>query len=242
MALQRATASSILEGQRWFYTKLQDDAKNAASHKNMAALLMGQNRIEMAVRHYEAALKINATDPSLSNDMGVALMALGKHNRAREFFQQALDVSPNGEYHAAHTNMAALFAKNGDWRHALKHCQEALRLNPNDAAAQRNIARIYMKSGRTKEALYANERALALSGGHGGRGSTTHARAAVQAIALGYTDRGQSHNLKARRLGGRQFAFTAYHPDDRVRSRPDFERLLTDDELQKRSSHHGRLV
>ena len=127
MALQRATASSILDGQRWFYTKLQADARNAASHKNMAALLMGQNRVEMAVRHYEAALKINATDPSLSNDMGVALMSLGKNDRAREFFQQALDLSPNGEYHAAHTNMAALFAKKGDWRHALKHCQEALR-------------------------------------------------------------------------------------------------------------------
>jgi len=240
MARAGARALGVGGATDYYVAKLKEDPQNAASHKNLAALLMGQGRVKQAVRHYEAALKFDTRNAALSNDMGVALIALGKDDRAREFFSQALDLSPGREYHAAHTNLAALFARKSDWRHALYHCQEALRLKPDDAAAERNIARILDKLGRTTEALYANQKALRMS--TDGQASITHQRAAVQAIALGYNDKAHKHQDAARRFGGRHYHFNLFHADDRVQGRADFERILSDSELQKRTADHGHML
>ena len=75
-----------------------------------------------------------------------------------------------------------------------------------------------------------------------GQASITHQRAAVQAIALGYNDKAHKHQDAARRFGGRHYHFNLFHADDRVQGRADFERILSDSELQKRTADHGHML
>ena len=214
---------------RYFTQRLQKDPKEAMSHHNMAVLLLSQGRTEQAVKFYEVALMANGTNPGLSNDMGLALMKKGNVKRATQFFHQALELVPHGDYAPAHTNLATIYAKKGEYVKAIKHCEEAARLDPRNAAVQRNRARVLQELGRTKEACFANQKALALD-----MRDDTFQRAAVQSIALGKTEQGLQYSMMSRTLGNRNFDFKVYSQHDRIKVRPKAEHIMTDAELKGR--------
>ena len=65
--------------------------------------------------------------------------------------KKALEADP--EYALAHFNMANLYDERGDYRRALKHYHEAVRLSPTYADAHYNLALLYQGSGQVMEAV-----------------------------------------------------------------------------------------
>ena len=64
----------MTESMEYFVQQLQQTPKDAQLHRNVAALLLGQRRIDRALKHYEIAIQNDKTNPGISNDMGIALL------------------------------------------------------------------------------------------------------------------------------------------------------------------------
>jgi len=187
----------------WFVAELQKNPKDSRSHRNLAALLLADGRIEKALQHYEVAIQNEPRNPGLSNDMGVALLKAGNKSRAKLFFEQAIDLAGDKGCSQAHMNIASLYANQGDWNRALDHCNETLRLTPRNAAAHRNKAKVLDRLCMTAEAVMHNEMACQLErGSRSAENVATYSQIGVQLTALGRSKNALNYTHASRRLRG----------------------------------------
>ena len=92
------------------------------------------------------------------SNLGNAYKALGRHEDAARFYEEALKRDPNQS--EAFNNLAALDLEAGRVASAVTACEAALRLNPNFADALNNLGSARSKLGQHAEALALFERAV----------------------------------------------------------------------------------
>lgn len=68
--------------------------------------------------------------------------------------------------HLAHAHLADLLLRNGRIEEAIQHCEEAIRIRPNDADAQNNLGLAYLQLGNVPRAVPHLEKALQVKPGH----------------------------------------------------------------------------
>ena len=90
--------------------------------------LMLQNRVDEAIKVYDAALAIDADLPQSHYNKGDALAALGDFDQARRYFEHAVRVYP--DYAAAIAGLASLALRRGEIEVAAELSQRALVLQP----------------------------------------------------------------------------------------------------------------
>ena len=72
---------------------LEMDANFAPAHLNLGNVLLAQQRMEQALRHYEEAARLAPGNPGLQNNRGMVLRYLGRPAEACEAFREALAAS-----------------------------------------------------------------------------------------------------------------------------------------------------
>lgn len=109
-------------------------------HKNGRKLaLLGQ--FNDAIVEYENASRTrgysNEKQAELNNDMGVALLSLGKAHQAQRQFEQALHNNPS--FLAAYNNLGMALCVEHDYRRARTAFQQALKLQPGNSYASTKL-------------------------------------------------------------------------------------------------------
>lgn len=121
---------------------------------------------DLALASYEAALAKRPDDPEILNNMGQALVRLGRVDEALGRFERASALSP--EKWAYRFNLAHTAAQLGQWDRAVAEYREAERLFPSDYATVFNLAMALHKKGDEPAAIAEFQKAIQLAPGETG--------------------------------------------------------------------------
>jgi tetratricopeptide (TPR) repeat protein len=112
---------------------------NALAEHNLGSYLLdAPGRLPEAIRHLQAALRINPDSASAHSDLGSALARTGRTMEAIPEFQAALRLNPNSAI--VHNNLANALLDTGRRFDAIAEYRYALSLDPGYADARRNLA------------------------------------------------------------------------------------------------------
>ena len=141
-----------------------DVEKNPAdfeAHYNLAAMLQAKDKLEAAIREYEAAVRLRPQDAAANNGLGAALVAAGHPEQSVEYLQAALKARP--DYFEAHYNLGFALAGQDDFAGAAEQFRLALNLQPGDANVEANLGAALAQMGRLAEAKLHFEHALQIN-------------------------------------------------------------------------------
>ena len=148
MALQEALARHNVE----------KNPSDFEAHYNLAAMLQAKDKLDPAIREYEAAVRLRPQDAAANNALGAALVAAGHPQQGVEYLQTALKSRP--DYFDAHYNLGFALAGQSDFQGASEHFRLALQLQPQDASVEANLGAALAQMGRFSEAKSHFEHAL----------------------------------------------------------------------------------
>ena len=123
------------------------------AHHNLGAseLTAPTGRLDQAVGHLQAALRLNPRYADAHNSLGVAMKQKGRLDEAATHYEEAIRLRP--EFAAAHNNLGAVRYLQDKLDQAEAHYRKALELNARYPDAQRNLGLVLARSGRSAEAL-----------------------------------------------------------------------------------------
>lgn len=120
------------------------------SHEALGIEYFKKQQFDLAVREFEAAALENPNSPSVLNNLGLALKALGREGAAEESYRKALAMAP--EEVKAMNNLAILLEKQNRLGEAKGLYEKALALNPEFPEAHLNFAVFQEREGNFEEA------------------------------------------------------------------------------------------
>ena len=139
-----------------FRNALARDPLNAeAAHQ--LGLVIAMDSPEEALRHFEAALKVNPSDPAVLVDYGVALAEAGRASDAATQMELALE---RGATESIRFNLGVVYAELGRLRDARRTFLKVLENEPGHLAATISMARLELQENNPLEARRYAERAL----------------------------------------------------------------------------------
>lgn len=97
-------------------------------------------QLEAALIHFEESLRLSPTDAQVRNSTGFVLRALGRLDEAEN--QLRISLSLDAASPVTHANLGALLAAKGQRAAAIRHFEEALRIQPVFPQAQRDLDEI----------------------------------------------------------------------------------------------------
>jgi protein O-mannosyl-transferase len=178
----------------WAHALAHGAATSATAHYNLALVLVHQGKLEAAVAHGAAAIRLDPRDVAAYNIMGVALERQGKLDAAAARCSDALRLDPNNLN--AHYNLGIIFSRQGNFRAAEDHYAHALRLNPGFAAAYHNLGVDCFRQGKLADAEAYYTEALRLDPAR----VDTHANLGVVLSHGGRFEEAEAHYVEALRL------------------------------------------
>ena len=98
------------------------------------------------------------------NNLGKALEAEGKKEKAITHYLAAIETNPN--FSIGHYNLGVIMSAQGKHEEAITHYLAAIKTNPNFDDAYYNLANLYIKQRKTEEAIDNYRRAIQISPDH----------------------------------------------------------------------------
>lgn len=131
-------------------------------------LLAGQKayasgNIDAAAQRLQAAVDANPNDHRALNDLGQALVRVGRTKDALPYLDKAVELSPDSWTYQF--NRARAYAQLKEWGQAIEGYRAAAQLFPDDYATQYNMAKALQASGNLSGALAGYEKAIQLAPG-----------------------------------------------------------------------------
>jgi serine/threonine-protein kinase len=141
-----------------------------------------------SIRYLQAALAIRPRTALVHDDLGLALLGVGRTDDAIKHFEQALRIDP--EFVNAHNSLGFALATRGRLDEAIAHYRQALRNDPMLAAAHSNLGGALIAQGRYDEALEHLQEAVRIDPrfpqAHGHLYTVLKARGGPQAVIAHY--------------------------------------------------------
>lgn len=135
---------------------LRATPNNVQVLNNLGYSLYLDGNYRAAVKRLKHAVKLAPNDQRTLNNLALAQSRLGKYDEAYKTFERA-----GGEINAR-LNTAAMLERAGRDAEAIKHYEDARRLDPNSTTALRRLADLYARTGRREEAEAAGRALLAV--------------------------------------------------------------------------------
>ena len=134
----------------WIDTIKKNPASWLAQH-NLGFILAGQGKLDEAVAHYRAAIKLKPDLEEAHNNLGMALARQGKLDEAILHYREAVKFRP--DYVKAYCNLGLALAEQGKLDEAILYYRVALELNPGIAETRNNLGIALARQGKFNEAL-----------------------------------------------------------------------------------------
>jgi tetratricopeptide (TPR) repeat protein len=140
---------------------------NYFAHASLADLLMRRGRVNEAIEHSEAALRIRPNDADAQNNLGLALLQNGEPNRAVAHFEKTLEINPG--HMNAEVNLAWVLATSSDdstrnGTRAVQLAEDVMnRAGHANAIVLRTLAAAYAEVGRFNDAIAAAQQAIEIA-------------------------------------------------------------------------------
>jgi len=139
---------------------LRLEPDNPTAHYNLACFL-ATHGLDMAVDHFEESL---ALDPEYSDahlNLGLAFADLGRIDDALREMRTAVELAPDDAY-TRHELAALLMDELADYRAAIPHLKEVVRLEPEEYEGHLDLGICYAQKGFCDEALRCYQRSAEL--------------------------------------------------------------------------------
>jgi tetratricopeptide (TPR) repeat protein len=146
LGVLRGRQQRYSEAEVLFRRLLQLDAKSVASHRNLAAALFAQDKVDEAVEQYQIALNLDPRDPQLKVELARVQVGRGNFSAALA----ALDSMPRAQpsQGATPVKVAALLGLN---RH--REAEEEIRQVRNSPEAAMELAEVFLAANLPTDAL-----------------------------------------------------------------------------------------
>lgn len=216
-------AQVVLAGSRHALAATPD---SAVQQERVGNDLVAVGRLNQAIRHLEAAVRIAPDRASAHYRLGTVLAMTGSAAGAMQSYRRALDLQP--DFVEAHNNLGGLLHLAGDLRGAARHYRRTLALDPAHANAHFNLGNILLGAERFAEAEIEFRGTLAVrpafADAHVGLGRALAARGKIAAAVEAYSaavrlnpNLAEAHGLLARALARQAgSAEVAEKPGDRA--------------------------
>jgi tetratricopeptide (TPR) repeat protein len=135
---------------------------SASLHVNLGYSLMKNGRPEEAIKHYQAALRLDPGNVNAHFNLGSLLMSQGQTAAGGESFRRVIALRPN--HSRAHFALAGLAAEAGHFKEAMDHYQEAINADPEFAEAYVRVGMLLATRNRFDMAIDYYRHALGLQG------------------------------------------------------------------------------
>ncbi|HYQ72181.1 MAG TPA: tetratricopeptide repeat protein, partial [Gammaproteobacteria bacterium] len=119
---------------------------NYVVHAGLAKLYEKQGDAGAALEHYEKAVQFKADFVFARLRIAYLLLAQERHDEARLQCEAVLRLNPR--QYRAHTALGMILKQQGDYRQAMQHFSEALRLEPGDRVAEENLQQLRAQVGK----------------------------------------------------------------------------------------------
>ena len=135
------------------------------NHLSLGFVFYERGYFEQAASYFRQAVKDNPKSAEALYGLGSAYLQQQEASRARECFQQALqlDAGYPGTVPNTWNNLGILAARSGDVTAAIEDFQQALKIDPDHSIALQNLGNAYRQKKQWPEAEGAFQHALALN-------------------------------------------------------------------------------
>jgi Tfp pilus assembly protein PilF len=113
--------------------------------------------------HLKKAIKLKPDYSDAYNYLGFVYFGDGKVEEAIKYYHKALENELYMSPQEAHNNLGLAYLSRKDYRKAVLHLEEAIRLVPDFAAAYNNLGKAYEGLGQYDKARFNYERAVEFS-------------------------------------------------------------------------------
>jgi tetratricopeptide (TPR) repeat protein len=131
-----------------------------------------------AVELYEEVIKLDPSHAEAANNLGAALIELGRYHEAEQHFRIAIGIKP--DFADAHGNLGALLGNKSELKQSESSLRLALKLKPNLVDARVSLGLTLAYSGRLREAMACFTKVL--------RRAPRHVRALYGMVQLAFLD------------------------------------------------------
>lgn len=138
--------------------------RNPASwiaHNNLGMTLTDQGRMDDAIDHFKAAIRLKPDLVRAHSNLGMALAKRGDLRGAAESFSKVVELEPDS--FKVRFNLAVAVDGQGRLEEAIEHYLEALRMKPRDGGLHTRIAVVLARQGRLDEAISHLSQAVRLN-------------------------------------------------------------------------------
>jgi tetratricopeptide (TPR) repeat protein len=150
-------------------TSLQLGAKSQATkkrlaqaHTNISVMLGRRKQFKESMHHIQEAIRALPDYGPAYLSMGICFTDLGRYKEALEQFKNALQLDKNLAVDANY-NFGIVYSKLGSPEKAIKHYQEAIKVNPKSALPNLNLGMIYAKQKNYAAAVLPLRTAIKVS-------------------------------------------------------------------------------
>ncbi|MFQ5960816.1 MAG: tetratricopeptide repeat protein [Candidatus Methylomirabilales bacterium] len=141
-----------------FEAALQLQPRLARAHAGLGSTLVeARGDYEAGMRRYLMAVKLDAENPALLNDLGWLAYKMSRYPEAVAALEKAASLDP--ENPMIQTNLGLAYQKANKPDEAVAHLERALALNPEYTLALYGLGKAYEARGQYGEALEAYHRA-----------------------------------------------------------------------------------
>lgn len=134
----------------WTHT-LASTTDNDVAERGLGTALLKVGRIDDAIAHDRAALRIRPGDANGLTNLANALLQKKDFTEAIQHYREVVRLRPNES--EVRRNLGKALVQNGAAEEGIVEFKEALRFRPNDSDAAYSLGNIFLEQGRTEEAI-----------------------------------------------------------------------------------------
>jgi tetratricopeptide (TPR) repeat protein len=147
----------------WSYALRVTSVRSYKAHFNLAVTYDAEGRYDEAVEQFRDAIDPRDDDPRIHLGLGIYDQRHGHAQEAIEEFHSVLGLSADAAMRAdALTNLGSAYQQLHDYAHAHESFVEALRLDPNKAAALVGMGLLAEKNGDIEQAIAQYSHAMSV--------------------------------------------------------------------------------
>lgn len=159
LALELRSRGDLVNAAKQAQEAIRLEPNESYPRVNLAMVLLDMGRPDLAIEQLKLVLSMRPNDPHACGNLGGIYVAMGRYDEAIEYLQKA-SAGPNPPDARTHLNLATALTRKKRPDEAIRHCREALKIEPEMAEAYSLWGAALSTKGDNDAAIRQMRRAL----------------------------------------------------------------------------------